>query len=121
MILSRKKSLNPKPAPPDPVMVMSMPQVCAAAGEASRKVERVLLQTLARVSQVKVAERMGVSESTVSRIDKATLASFIASCGLKVVPVEMQCFDPDYIHSLKVLAGVGLQAPEPRTLEWDDK
>ena len=36
-------------------MVMSMPQVCAAAGEASRKVERVLLQTLARVSQVKGA------------------------------------------------------------------
>lgn len=102
------------------VMVLSMPAVCATMNESARKVERTILQTLARVSQVKVAERMGVSESTVSRIDKAGMAAFIASCGLKLVPQEMQCFDPDYIHGLKVLAGVGLKAPEPKSLDWSD-
>lgn len=81
----------------------------------------MLLQTIAERSQVKVAEFMGVSESTVSRIDKSTVAAFIAACGLKVVKAEMQCFDPDYIHSLKVLAGVGLRAPEPKTLDWGDQ
>ena len=97
-----------------------MSAVCAAVSEAARKTERVLLQTLARVSQVRVAERMGVSESTVSRIDKGHIATFIAACGLKVVPADMQCFDPEYIKSLKVLAGVGLQAPDPVKLDWSD-
>lgn len=98
-----------------------MPQLSPTISEASRKVERTLLQTLAARSQVRVAELMGVSESTVSRIDKSTLAAFLAACGLKVVKQEMQCFDPDYIHSLKVLAGVGLQAPEPKALDWGDQ
>lgn len=89
--------------------------------DAARKCERTILQTLARVSQVKVAERMGVSESTVSRIDKGHIATFVAACGLKLVPADMQCFDPEYIKSLKVLAGVGLQAPEPMRLDWSDQ
>lgn len=37
-----------------------------------------------------------------------------------VGPEEMQCFDPEYIKSLKCLAGVGLQAPEPIHLDWSD-
>lgn len=82
--------------------------------------ERVILQTLAKVSQVRVAERMGISESAVSRMDKQSIAAFVAACGLKVVPAEMQCFDPEYIKSLKCLAGVGLQAPEPISLDWSD-
>lgn len=86
----------------------------------ARANEKLLLQSLAARSQVRVAELMGVSESTVSRIDKAGIAALLAACGLKAVPQEMQCFDPDYIHSLKVLAGVGLQAPEPRALDWSD-
>lgn len=97
-----------------------MPQLSPVIAEASRKVERTLLQRLAQRSQVRVAELMGVSESTVSRIDKAGIAALLAACGLKAVPQEMQCFDPDYIHSLKVLAGVGLQAPSPKSLDWED-
>lgn len=97
-----------------------MPAVCAAVSESARKCERVILQTLARVSQVRVAERMGVSESTVSRIDKTCIANFVAACGLKLVPADMQCFDSEYIKSLKVLAGIGLQAPEPAQLDWSD-
>lgn len=41
-------------------MVLSMPAVCAAVSESARICVRVILQTLARVSQVRVAERMGV-------------------------------------------------------------
>lgn len=98
-----------------------MPQLSPTISEASRKVERTLLQTLAARSQVRVAELMGVSESTVSRIDKSSIAAFLAACGLKAVPQERVCLDPDYIHSLKVLAGVGLQAPEPKVLDWGDQ
>lgn len=97
-----------------------MPQLSAAVSESARKCERVILQTLAKVSQVRVAERMGISESAVSRMDKQGIAAFVAACGLKVVPAEMQCFDPEYIKSLKCLAGVGLQAPEPISLDWSD-
>ncbi len=101
--------------------MLNMPQLCAAVAESARKAERTILQTLAKVSQVKVAERMGVSESAVSRLDKAHVAAFVAACGLKLVPAEMQCFDPEYIRSLKCLAGVGLQAPEPVQLDWSDQ
>lgn len=98
-------------------MVAVSPQIA----EASRKTERLLLQTLAERSQVKVAELLGVSESTVSRLDKSSIAAFIAACGLKVVKAEMQCFDPEYIKSLKTLAGIGLRAPEPIVLDWGDQ
>jgi len=30
-------------------------------------------------------------------MDKQSIAAFVAACGLKVVPAEMQCFDPEYI------------------------
>lgn len=100
---------------------MSIATLSPQIAEASRKTERVLLQTLAERSQVRVAEFMGVSESTVSRIDKSTVAAFIAACGLKLVKAEMQCYSPDYIHSLKVLAGIGLSAPEPKSLDWGDQ
>lgn len=89
--------------------------------DSARKSERCILQALAQRSQVRVAELLGVSESTVSRTDKTAMAAFLAACGLKVVGAAMQCHDADYIHSLKVLAGVGLQAPSPKTLDWDDQ
>jgi hypothetical protein len=97
-----------------------MYQMSPATAEAARKIERSILQTLAKRSQVKVAELLGTSESTVSRIDKGDIAAFLAACGLKAVSVERECFDPQYIKSLKVLAGVGLAAPEPMDLDWTD-
>mgnify|MGYP001594604011 CR=1 FL=1 len=96
-----------------------MSQVSDTIAGASRKTETVLLQALAERSQVRVAELLGVSESTVSRTDKAAMAAFIVACGLKVVKQQFQCFDPEYVRALKTLAGVGLDAPEPKHLEWD--
>jgi len=98
-----------------------MPAMSPTIADASRKNERMVLQTLAERSQVRVAELLGVSESTVSRIDKTTVAAFLAACGLKVVKAEMRCFDPEYIRALKTLAGVGLSSPEPQALHWDDQ
>lgn len=80
---------------------------------------QAILHALAERSQVKVSELLGVSESTVSRTDKGQIADFLAACGLKAVPLQMQCFDPEYVKALKVMAGVGLTAPEPKSLEWD--
>lgn len=66
-----------------------MAELSPAITESARKVERTVLKRLAQRSQVKVAELMGVSESTVSRIDKGAIATFLAACGLKAVPQEM--------------------------------
>ena len=89
--------------------------------ESARKNERTILRALAERSQVKVAELMGTSETTVSRFDKIGMAAFLAAAGLKAVPSDRVCLDPDYIQSLKVLAGVGLRSGEPKTLNWEDQ
>ena len=98
-----------------------MSELSPSIAEASRKIEKQILQSLAQRSQVKVAELLGVSESTVSRMDKTSIAAFIAACGLKAVPITQVCFDPEYIQSLKVLAGVGLRGVEPKLLDWGDE
>jgi hypothetical protein len=45
------------------------------------------------------------------------IAMFLAACGLKAVSASARTYDPEYIASLKVLAGVGLQAPPPEVDE----
>ena len=67
---------------------------------------------------------MGTSESTVSRmlapdhLDKFAL--MLAHAGLKVVPMEMQCFPPDKVQALLTLARDHLAAIErPDQLHWE--
>lgn len=95
-----------------------MPELSPTIAERARKNERTILQALAERSQAKAAELMGVHESTVSRFNKAEIAALLAASGLKAVPEGMQCFDPDYVKALKTLAGIGLDSPEPRHLDW---
>jgi hypothetical protein len=100
-----------------------MAELLPAIAERSRKNEKAVLQALARVSQTRVAEQMAVSESTVSRfkdggIEQACL--FLAACGLKVVPLEMQCFPQEKVHALLTLARDHLvQMEHPEQLSWD--
>lgn len=96
-----------------------MPELSPSIAERARKNERAILQALAERSQTKVAELMGIHESTVSRTNKAEMAAYLAAAGLKAVPEGMQCFDPEYVKALKTLAGIGLGAPEPRHLDWN--
>lgn len=98
-----------------------MRELSPAIAERSRKNASAILRGLAGTGQARVAELTGVSEATVSRfkdggIDHA--AALIAACGLKCVPDGVQCFDPEYVRALKVMAGVGLESAEPKTLEW---
>jgi hypothetical protein len=102
----------------------AMTAVSSAIAARSRKNFTAILQGLATVGQSKVADLTGISETKVSRFktcDLEELAALMAACGLKAVPVDMQCFDPEYVKALKVMAGVGLKQPEPQLLDWGDQ
>ena len=100
-----------------------MPQVSAAIAELARKNERTVLQAFSRVSQARIAEQLGVDDSKISRFKDGGLeqaAALLAACGLKVVPIEMQCFPQDKIHALLTLARDHLmQMEHPEQLSWD--
>jgi hypothetical protein len=73
-----------------------MNPVSAQVTERARKNHTLILQRLASVGQSQLAQALGVSESAVSRMkDKelADLSKLLAVLGLKVVPLEMRCFD----------------------------
>jgi len=73
--------------------------------------------------QVAIATAMGVSESTVSRLKNDQLDQFcllLAHAGLKVVPIEMQCFPADKVQALLTLARDHLATIEhPDQLVWE--
>jgi S-methylmethionine-dependent homocysteine/selenocysteine methylase len=99
-----------------------MSAVSLTPAERARKNEQVVLQALAATGQSTVALAMGVNESTVSRMKDGAIAqaaALLAHCGLKVVPVGVQCFDPAYVASLRELARHGIEHG-PRTLDWSD-
>jgi hypothetical protein len=100
-----------------------MPQLSSAIAERARKNQTVILQALADVSQTRVADLMGTSETTVSRLkskDLDEIAAFVAACGLKCVPCAMQCFSPDKVQALLTLAKDHLASIErPDQLTWE--
>lgn len=73
--------------------------------------------------QVAIATAMGVSESTVSRMKNEhleTLCELLAHAGLKIVPVEMQCFPKDKIAALLTFAKAHLATVESADdLSWE--
>lgn len=78
---------------------MSMQPVSVPPGERARKTVQLVLQRMQEpATGIAVAASMGVSESTVSRIKTERLeevALFLAVLGLKVVPAEFKCVNPD--------------------------
>lgn len=75
--------------------------------ERARKNEAAILNGLSRAGQVNVAAAMNVSESTISKLkgeELRKLARLLAGCGLKAVPAEMQCFDPNTLQAVVQLA-----------------
>lgn len=90
----------------------------------ARKNETIMLQALAAAGQNTVAIAMGVNESTISRFKDGGItqaAALIAHCGLKVVPAGVQCFDPEYVASLRCLAEVGIRQQAPKLDFRDDE
>jgi len=92
--------------------------------ERARKAHVTVLKAMQEPGrQVAAATAMGVSESTVSRMKTEHLESFcalLAHLGLKVVPVEMQCFPADKVQALLTLARDHLSTIErPDQLVWE--
>jgi hypothetical protein len=79
-----------------------------------------ILKALAEISQVRVAERMGLSGTTVSRMKDEELERFallLAACNLVVQPRSYQAIDPEKLRALKVLARDSLEQ-ETRGDSW---
>jgi hypothetical protein len=90
--------------------------------ERARKNAQVVLQALASTGQAELAKAMGVHESTVSRMKDGGIDTFcaaLAHLGLKVVPVGVECYDPEYVTALRTLANVGIRKEAPQ-LDWSD-
>lgn len=100
-----------------------MSTVSSAVGERSRKFQALVLQRLSSVGQVGVSELLGVSEATVSRFVKDDLeraCQVLAAAGLKVVPGEMKCYDPEWIDAVFKLARAGMnQVDNVEQLSFD--
>lgn len=89
----------------------------------ARKNYSYLMQKLASVGNLAVAEAVGVDESTISRMKPEKFQEFariLAVLDLKVVPNEMKCFDEKEIGAILQLARsrmVDIESVEQ--LEWD--
>ncbi len=73
----------------------------------ARKIEREVLKRLASVGQARIAEQLGVNESTVSRWkdgDIARWARFLALLGLKATPQDYRCYDEKTLSAMLTLA-----------------
>ena len=104
-----------------------MPSLSMSPAERARKISAVVLQRTQRdATQVALATAMGCSESTVSRmlapdhLDK--LALLLAHAGLKVVPVERICVDPQMYEAMTRIASKAMSnADMAQQLVWGDE
>jgi hypothetical protein len=96
---------------------------CPTFEERARKNLAAIFAGLSSVGQVKVAERLGIVESTVSKMKGDELekaAKVMAACGLKVVPEGYRCVDPRYMEAILTLAGKQLDSLRERPeLVWE--
>lgn len=79
-----------------------MTEVSQELRERARKTETILRNQLAEVGQARMAERLGVSESTVSRwkADQVEqLALQLTALGLKVVPLDANLITADEVKA----------------------
>ncbi len=89
----------------------------------ARKNYQQLMQKLASVGNLAVAEAIGVDESTISRMKPEKFQEFariLAVLDLKIVPNEMKCFDEKEIGAILQLARSRMVEIESvDQLEWD--
>jgi transcriptional regulator with XRE-family HTH domain len=77
----------------------------------TRQNEALILRSLRDKSQVRIAEALGVSEATVSRLkdeDTPKFAKLLAELDLKVVNASTRTFDPQVVDALRVIARLHL-------------
>jgi transcriptional regulator with XRE-family HTH domain len=84
-----------------------MSEVSVSLEEMTRKNQTVMLQMFASMTGAEVADRLGVSEATVSRFkseETERCAKYLAALNLKVVPLTAREFDEDLLEALLTLA-----------------
>lgn len=83
--------------------------------EKSRKFHSLALQKISKVGQNEIAKLISTSDSTLSRFVSADLeraCQILAASGLKIVPIEMRCYDHETIEAIFTLAKKNLQRAE---------
>lgn len=86
---------------------MTTDAVSPDVSKRSRKIASLILQRLASVGQVTVANGLGVSESNVSRLKDAEIEKFakmLALLDLKVVPLGYECLPVAQMNAILTLA-----------------
>lgn len=101
-----------------------MTEVSAGWQERSRKNERRVLRSLAETGQCVAASRMGVHESTVSRMKDGDIERFcnlLAAVGPKVVPTAHKCVNPERAQAMGFLFTEAMkQFQNPADLLWEE-
>lgn len=96
-------------------------ELSATPAEKARKAfAAVLRATQETGTQRNVAQVLGVSEATVSRIKTEKLEDAITllyHLGFKVVSGDMHCYPADYVQALHTMARMQMQ--QSPTLEWE--
>ena len=89
----------------------------------ARKTVQCVLQALASSPASAIATASGMTESTISRLKNEHLRGFavvLAHAGLKIVPADKQCFDPEYVKAIQTLAQAELNRQAlPPQLSFD--
>lgn len=92
--------------------------------EAARRTEALVIQAFARRGHQSIADEIGVSEATVSRLKNEHLHNFVLAlraAGLKVVPQDMRCYPEDQIEAIFKLAQAHMRQMESsRELAWEE-
>jgi len=95
------------------------------AAERAKKNLTLIFQRLASVGGATVAEKLNVSESTVSRWKSEgaeQCARILAELGLKIVPEHVKCYEPKQIEAILALAKARLERIETtEQLVWEDE
>lgn len=79
-----------------------------------------ILKAMSAIGQVRVAESIGVSPATVSRMKDENIeqmARLLAACNLVVQPRSFRSIDPDKLRALRTLARESLERDDDST-EW---
>lgn len=81
-----------------------MPALSSEQTARARKNFAVILRSIATAGQEPVGAAIAKDGSTISKMQGdgriEDFATILAACGLKVVPVELRCYDPKTIDTL---------------------
>lgn len=99
-----------------------MSELSLSPSEKARKAYTRVLQRLGESgTQRTLAQVLGTSETTISRIKTEKLEDAIAlmvHLGFSIVPPGMRCYPEEYVQALHTMAKLQMQQAAP-TLEWE--